>query len=693
MTPRDDFRLGTILVQPSLHRVEGPRGSVRVQPKAMHVLLALAGAGGKVLSRDDIIRQVWGVEYATDDLLSRAISDLRRALGDDPKAPRFIETIPTVGYRLVASTAPAAVSSEGPIRRPALSTRGIQAAAGSVILMVAALGAGTWLHDSGAAAPLRPRPLLSAPGIEVTPEFSPDGQRMVYTWHGPDRDQHDVFVTTVGQPGTPQRLAEGPAFTPTWSPDGNRVAFARHAMESGECSIHVVELAGGPTTELTRCMGVIEKLRWSPDGTWLVAAIAPGRGDATALFRISVAGGGMTQLTTPHDSTAGDNFPAFSPDGRLLAFARWTRSESAKLVVLDVGSGETRCLGPDDADIYGVDWAPDGRGILFAARWGLRYGIWEMPWTGGEPRWVMGGEGPAHMLDVDPASGALAYTAIVAERNIWRYALDGDTIAPAEPVQLVPSTRAEFAPRPSPDGSRLVFLSERTGEVEVWLSDADGREAVQLTTLRAHHIGPLRWSHDGSRIVFSAELDVNRDVYVLEVATRQVLRRTEHPAADQLPSWSMDDRWIYFASERGGAWDVWRMPADAGDPIAVTHGGGYEAVEGPDGGLYFTRWEQDGLWRSVGGGEPELVADSVPYSPAGNWVLHEEGVIFAPRTGADVVTRLVRYDFGTGETRLLTMLGPDPWRRTGLALSADGRFLYCTKLDRLDGDIMIVDRG
>jgi Tol biopolymer transport system component len=658
----------------------------------MHVLLALANADGKVLSRDEIILQVWGVEFATDDLLSRAISDLRKALGDDPKAPSFIETIPTVGYRLIAPIGPREPTGEFRVRTPRSRSRvGLVWVAGAALLLLSVAGAET-IISSGAKPPPQPRPLLSAPGIEVTPEFSPDGQRIVYTWHGPDRAKHDVFVIAVGTPDTPERVAEGPAFSPTWSPDGARIAFVRHSIESGECSIRIVELAGGPDTELTQCTGTVQKLRWAPDGTWLIAAITPERGAATALFRISLNGHGTTQLTIPPDSTAGDDFPAFSPDGRFLAFARWTRTESAKLVTLDLESEDLRCLGPDDADIHGVDWAPHGRSILFAARLGSRNGIWEMPRGGGEPAWVVGGELAPHMLDVDPTSGALAYTAIVRERNIWRYAVERDSRALTDPTQLVSSTRVDYRPRLSPDGDQLAFVSNRTGQFELWLSDADGNDAVQLTTLGAHRIGPLQWSHDGSRIAFSAERGVNRDVHVLEVATRRVIRRTTHPAGDQLPSWSADDRWIYFGSERSGDWEIWRMPADSGTASPLARTGGYGAVEGPDGQLYFTKWGVDGLWRMRPSElDAELVVDSMPHTPPGNWVLDDGGVIFAAQATAEMQMHLVRHDFAGDVAQTLAVIGVDPWRTTGLDLSPDGRFLYFTQLDRLEGDLMIVD--
>lgn len=84
----------------------GPAGSVRVEPKAMAVLLELAKHGGEVCSRDQIQQAVWPRGFTTDDVLTRCIGQLRRALGDNPKDPEHLETLPRRGYRLRATATP-----------------------------------------------------------------------------------------------------------------------------------------------------------------------------------------------------------------------------------------------------------------------------------------------------------------------------------------------------------------------------------------------------------------------------------------------------------------------------------------------------------------------------------------------------------------------------------------------------------
>ena len=97
----DEFRLGPWLVQPSQNTISIHGNTTRLEPKMVEVLVCLAENPGETVSKEQLIRKVWGDTFVTDDVLIRSISELRKALEDDPKAPRVIETIPKKGYRLL----------------------------------------------------------------------------------------------------------------------------------------------------------------------------------------------------------------------------------------------------------------------------------------------------------------------------------------------------------------------------------------------------------------------------------------------------------------------------------------------------------------------------------------------------------------------------------------------------------------
>jgi DNA-binding winged helix-turn-helix (wHTH) protein len=111
------FDLEGWTVEPQLNRISSADDSVHLEPKAMTVLVCLAEHAGDVVSRQALVDRVWSTEFIADTTLTHTIADLRKAFGDNPRSPRFIETIPKRGYRLVAevtwerSGGPAASSS------------------------------------------------------------------------------------------------------------------------------------------------------------------------------------------------------------------------------------------------------------------------------------------------------------------------------------------------------------------------------------------------------------------------------------------------------------------------------------------------------------------------------------------------------------------------------------------------------
>ena len=122
--------------------------TVRIEPKVMEVLMVLADRAGEVVSRDDLLAAVWPGVVVGDDALTQSIIKLRKALGDNPRSPSYIETISKRGYRLIApvvrSDAVPATHHErepAPAQSPASARRGIRSlgmAAGIALVLVAA---------------------------------------------------------------------------------------------------------------------------------------------------------------------------------------------------------------------------------------------------------------------------------------------------------------------------------------------------------------------------------------------------------------------------------------------------------------------------------------------------------------------------------------------------------------------------
>jgi Tol biopolymer transport system component len=153
---------------------------------------------------------------------------------------------------------------------------------------------------------------------------------------------------------------------------------------------------------------------------------------------------------------------------------------------------------------------------------------------------------------------------------------------------------ADGSPSWSPDGTKIVFYSERDGNSEIYVMQADGSHPTRLTRTAASE-GYPNFSPDGSRISFDTDRDGNFEIYVMQADGSRPTRLTQHPARDLAASWSPDGRKIAFMSDRTGEFEVWVMNADGSQPRRMTDFGSN----------WFPRWSPDGarlayhVWRDI----------------------------------------------------------------------------------------------
>jgi Tol biopolymer transport system component len=142
-------------------------------------------------------------------------------------------------------------------------------------------------------------------------------------------------------------------------------------------------------------------------------------------------------------------------------------------------------------------------------------------------------------------------------------------------------------------------MSTRSGNIEIWVGDNDGSNAVQLTSFGGPHVSTPRWSPDGRRIAFDSNVEGEYDIWVIGANGGKPQRMTTDPSNEGNPSWSRDGRWIYFDSSRTGEQQVWKIPANGGEAIQVTRDGGFGPLESPDGNfLYYAKGlVSTSLWR------------------------------------------------------------------------------------------------
>jgi len=541
-------------------------------------------------------------------------------------------------------------------------------------------------------------PVTSTPGEKQYPALSPDGSQVAFVWHRDGVAELHVTDLTTGR-ATQMRGPDLDGSYPTWSPDGRSLAFYRRfPSEKGpQAAVRVISLAGDQARTIWQTgSGLLGAgLSWSPDGKQLALSVRPSNGEPYRLMSLGINAGTIEWLTTPQRSDAGDSRPAFSPDGASIAFVRSSGSESA-LYVLHRAKGAVVRLPAGTHDIRDITWSDEGRSLIFTSYQGKgRDTLWRIPVAGGEAQRVAGiGEGASYPSAVG-AGDRIVYLQQVFDSNLYRAELTGG--AEAAPRLIAPSTRADTAPDISPDGSRIVFVSNRSGASELWLATAEGTALKQLTDLRTRCSWP-RWSPDGLRIAFTLQSAASiSSIYVVDVSSGDSRRITAGPALDYWPTWSADGQSIYFSSTRNGVWQTWKVAAEGGAPLQVMPDGAIKAWESSNGtSLYYTKSSPDGqraIWRRpLLGGEATLVL-RLPENTAwgGEWVPRSDGIYWL-NLQATPRLAIQFFNFASGRSNsVIVPVGPYD-HGSGFSVSKDGRWALFSQLDYHGADIMRVDR-
>jgi len=235
-----------------------------------------------------------------------------------------------------------------------------------------------------------------------------------------------------------------------------------------------------------------------------------------------------------------------------------------------------------------------------------------------------------------------------------------------------------------------VFASDRSGNSEIWASNADGSEPVQITAFGGPITGTPHWSPDGRWIVFDSRPGGHSGIFVVGAEGGSPHRLTA-PNTDAIaPNWSRDGNWIYFCSNRLGDIDIWKIPASGGTPLRVTQGGGFEAQESFDGKwLYYSRFEQPGIWRvPLAGGNPAQVLKN---SVGRYWTLSGDYLYFLD-LASQPRTTVNRLDLRTQQTaRLAELEKKQPRGLSGLSVSPDGKSIIYPQADEETSRIILVE--
>lgn len=690
-TQISDFCINGWRVRPSLNRMERGAEVVQVEPKIMQVLLCLADNPGAVVTREALLEQVWTGTVVHNDVLSRSISELRKIFGDDPKQPQVIETIRSIGYRLIAPV-------DVPSQHLSSSNQYFAPRNGWRFLALALIGVamlGWWLGPrSTAVSPVKPlpiQPITSDPGHERHPALSPDGTEVAFVWAQPNTGTPDIYRKPLAVTASPIQVTDHPGIesAPAWSPDGTHLAFVR--THDGQCTVIIHTLPTHHERSVASCRQTHSVFpSWSSDGNWLVFS---DRQMPNAPFRLTLVHTQTGEQRFPLDAWTEDDvmMPAFAPHSSRIAFVKSDATGTWQLYTYDLqATAQPTVIVPNAGKTVSLAWSPDEQFLIAVMLYNGDFGLWQIQLASQQATWL-----PVSANDLEHVSMArhhprLVYEVATSDENIWALPLRAPDQAAGPPERRIASTQNEAYPRFSSDGKRIAFQSQRSGNNEIWLSNSDGTDLKQLTHFQTVFTWAPAWSPDNSRLAFHAWVDLGTDLFTLDAAGNAPERLTTLPHHEREPRFAPDGTGIYFRSNQNGAWDIWYTSFTNPEPQAITQNRGIAAFMPIQGTLYYTASSDLGLYRLDLALQQEThllnLTSSTDYR---TWTVVSDGVYFIQRDSS-YVPHLVFFDFGTQTT---TTVYPLPYisNKSGLSRSPDGRWLLYGQMDQSESDIVLLN--
>ncbi|MEO5560973.1 MAG: winged helix-turn-helix domain-containing protein [Dokdonella sp.] len=681
------LRIGEHVIDVGALRVITRPECPRLTSKAVAVLIELVRHVGSTVTRDELLDRVWTGRFTTPDVLTQAIKELRRAFADDSKPPLYIETIPKVGYRLIAPVLvldgpgggifvessiaqsldggtihepepQAASTSVAPPRKPARARKKWLVSA--ALLAIVALAIAVTLKrplQPGAAAALTWRvsdahALTSDPGSEYRPHLSPDGTRVAFSIFDPV-SQFERLVVRGVEPSQLVRLTSRGSEVeglPVWSPDGSRIAFLR--LGPNHCELFVAPSLGGSEHDVGNCRQYgVGYFDWTPDGhSFLTAGRLGDDPTELVLFTWNLDNGEKHALSYERTAEDQDLDPRYSPDGRWIAFRRGIAPYS-DLFIMSSKGGAVRQLTNIAARIRGYTWMADNRTLVFSSDLNASSpALYALDVETGQTQAL--GISPAQYPDAGRSGDSVVYEITRTQDKLQVMPLD---TSGTKPRVLAPSTGSDFTPVLSPIGDRVAFVSDRSGRFQLWLHDLASTTTTQLTERSDADAFGARWSGDGKQIVFVQRDAQGRRLIELDLASgrQRVLSKPDEHI--MFGAYGTDPDRYLFALRLGGRKTALVEVDHPATPQetrkTLVPGIAYAQIDPLTRSVYYTSNSTDGLFRrDLDSGDERLVLPKVSSILGSGWQIVDGHVWYLADIG---IRTAVMHDFdpANGEDR------------------------------------------
>lgn len=530
-----------------------------VEAKQITLLKLLFDNYGQAISRDKIMQEIWPDVIVSDNSVSQLITQLRKTLHDDKGTPKFIKTVPRIGYQLIAHI------STKQKEKPAIINKSTLAIFMSLGLFMGLALSYFWHlltletpQESNYSYQSR---LTSVPGAEVFLRYSPNGRYLAFSQTANNRSQMDLVIYDAQSKALHSIKSSGYSEqAPVWSPDGKWLAYYRHDPIS--CTIRIMSVSNpvetwrlSPDFHMADCQPGFRrsKIHWPVQSTLYTSEW---HDDAPKLVEITL---NLNKYPQEKDREILNQYQPIEMDinAKQNMLIVQKKNQAFELSEVDLKTHSSALLLQSKQVFWGVNWDLAQTGFWIGNE-ALRHFS-----NADNMQLVHQPAGFIADLAINPITGDVAHSEGMASVNLYDLTLtDFEKQTNDNRLQLSSSARLDVLPAISDDGLQTAFVSyQRRGldgfrYIEIWLKHKQKKAATVLANLPENiTVSYLLWSPSGDNLLVA---DTEHNIYLINTFSRKLVPIISGFQDLEKVQWSKDSRKVFFnAKNSSNNWQKW----------------------------------------------------------------------------------------------------------------------------------------
>lgn len=626
------YRYENLILNTRTRRLSRDGMPVPINQRTVEILIFLVEKNGGVAERDELIAAVWPYSIVSETNLYKQISSLRSSLSGEAIPDNFIRTVQGVGYQIdrwelinqpdrdgesiSSHSTPNQLLDRGGRAGSGRTLRWLRKIIVSIPVLIGVIAAGVLLavFFESKWFPLGPSEIIDlrpTSGLKKSLSTSPDGRFLAYLQSDPlhkgsdGTEYYSLFIRDIESGEvtelTSQRQRQNLELV--WGPDAGHISLlSRKGIRGDRNALIAVDLADQREMTIGEVRG--GGVDWHSGLGSFVVGDGSESESSRQLWLINRSGEGRRQLTTSTGKEMVDSLPRFSPDGKMVAFVRRQNEWTGDLHVIDTAGGTPRRITFDQQKIVDLEWTPDGREILFVSNRTGGQHLWQISLDSkSSPRPVRAVTGEVQNFTLNQAGTEIAYIAPANDTVIEINPLPSSGISTLINLNStsipcrIDAAGYDHSPVFSPNNRMIAFISNQSGNEEVWVADVDCLNPRQISLFGHSRLGAPAWAPDGASLAVEVMIDGQSDLFEVAVEGRQTRRLTNSPFNERFPVWSSDGRWIFYTSFLDQP-QIWKLSVNGVEIFPVTSNqGGRFAISGDSSTLFFH--ENGTFWQSI----------------------------------------------------------------------------------------------